>query len=142
MPTARSSARALAALIAALSLLCAAAPQAFAGVSLGGNNLAEEAESESSSSSSSSGTSNGEGKETKETSSSTTNSTFVLGIGVAVVLLMGIGFIIVRDARRRAPVSDAAVDAAVHQSHIDHQAQLRRRRARAKAARQQRKRNR
>ncbi len=141
MPTAVASRRTLAALVATFALLCAAAPQAFAGVSLGSGNLAEQAESESSSSSPSSTSTTGT-KESKEAETTNSNHTLFIGIAVAVVLLGGIGFVIVRDARRRAPVSDAATDAAVERSHLDHQSQLRRKRARAKAARQQRKRNR
>jgi hypothetical protein len=76
------------------------------------------------------------------TSSSSSNSSSLLFVGsaVAIVLLGGIAFVIVRDARRVAP----AVDGKLSQggSRGDSAARMRRRRARAKAARQQRKRNR
>jgi hypothetical protein len=77
-----------------------------------------------------------------ETTNSDSNSRLllILGVGAAVLLLGGIAFVIVRDARRVAPVGDA--DALDRGSARDSAAQLRRRRAKAKAARQQRKRNR
>jgi hypothetical protein len=79
---------------------------------------------------------------TGETTNSDSNSRLllILGVGAAVVLLGGIAFVIVRDARRVAPAGDA--DALERGSARDSAAQLRRRRAKAKAARQQRKRNR
>jgi hypothetical protein len=75
-------------------------------------------------------------------SSEPTNSDtlILLVLGAAVLLLMGIAFVIVRDARNVAPASDGELLEArsAHRSA----AVLRRRRARAKAARRQRKRNR
>jgi hypothetical protein len=75
-------------------------------------------------------------------SSSTSNSSSLLlaGGGVAIVLLGGIAFVIVRDARRVAPAGEGKV--ADGASRGNSAARMRRRRARAKAARQQRKRNR
>jgi uncharacterized protein HemX len=75
-------------------------------------------------------------------SSGTSGSTTLLFVGsiVAVVLLGGIAFMIVRDARRVAPAGDA--DLVEARSRSDSAARVRRRRAQAKAARQQRKRNR
>jgi hypothetical protein len=58
---------------------------------------------------------------------------------VGAVLLGGIAFFIVRDARSVAPVGDAL---AAGGSAQDRAARLRKRRAKAKAARRQRKRNR
>jgi len=92
-----------------------------------------------------------EPEQTETTSTATTASTssephnsdtvLVLGLGAAVVLLGGIAFMIMRDARRFAPAAD--VDLLEGGSSARHtQAALRKRRARAKAARQQRKRNR
>lgn len=63
-----------------------------------------------------------------------------LALGAAVVLLSGIAFVIVRDARRVAPAGDP--DSIERASARDSAARLRRRRMKAKAARQQRKRNR
>ena len=58
----------------------------------------------------------------------------------AIVLLLAIASVIIRDARKRAPAEDPAdVDARVSREVV---LQQRKRRAKAKAARQQRKRNR
>lgn len=75
-------------------------------------------------------------------SSGTSNSGSLLlvGSGVAIVLLGGIAFVIVRDARRVAPAAEAKLPDAG--SRGNSAVRMRRRRARAKAARQQRKRNR
>jgi hypothetical protein len=76
-----------------------------------------------------------------ETNSSSNSSTVViLALLAAGALLVGIAFVIVRDARRVAPVTDAEL--AEGGPARDSAARLRRRRAKAKAARQQRKRNR
>jgi hypothetical protein len=63
-----------------------------------------------------------------------------LVFGVAVVLLLGIGFVVMRDARKVAPVGDGPVGES--RPSRDPAARLRKRRAQAKAARAQRKRNR
>jgi len=139
VPTAVARSRPLAALVVALALLCVGAPNALAVGSLGGSSLSQEAEQELPKSSSESESAN---KETKEAETSNSNSTLLIGIIVAVVLLAGIGMVIVRDARRRAPVTDAELDAAVARSSHDNAEHLRRRRAKAKAAKKQRKRNR
>jgi hypothetical protein len=74
----------------------------------------------------------------KETRNSKT--TILIGIGAAMVLLLGIASVIVRDARRRAPAEDPGdIEARVNR---DLALAQRKRRAKAKAARQQRKRNR
>ena len=65
----------------------------------------------------------------------------LLGVGAALVLLLGIAFVIVRDARSVAPVAEGGAVSSGGGSR-NAEAQLRRRRAKAKAARQQRKRNR
>jgi len=79
---------------------------------------------------------------TATTTESTGNShtTILLAALAAVVLLSAIGFVIARDARRVAPATDA--DLAEARSGRDSAVTLRKRRAKAKAARQQRKRNR
>jgi hypothetical protein len=76
------------------------------------------------------------------TTASTSNSkkTVLIIIFVAVALLVAIGYVIVRDARRMAPAGDPQVAEA--RSAHDSAATLRKRRTKAKAARQQRKRNR
>jgi hypothetical protein len=68
------------------------------------------------------------------------NSVIFIGLGAAVALLVGIGFVIVRDARRVAPAG--AEDTVEGGSGRDMAARHRRRRAKAKAARAQRKKNR
>jgi hypothetical protein len=79
---------------------------------------------------------------TSSASTEPTNSHTValLALAAAAVLLGGIAFVIVRDARKVAPAGDP--DAIERGSARDSAARLRRRRTKAKAARQQRKRNR
>ena len=81
--------------------------------------------------------------QTSSTSSSTSGSshtTILLAMGAAVLLLSGIAFVIVRDARRVAPATEAELDGG--RGTRDTAVMMRKRRAKAKAARQQRKRNR
>jgi hypothetical protein len=73
-------------------------------------------------------------------SSSISTSTVLLALGGALVLLIAIGYVIARDARKVAPAGDGPLGEAVGARNAG--ARLRKRRARAKAARQQRKRNR
>jgi hypothetical protein len=75
-----------------------------------------------------------------ETSNTKSSSVIVIALGAAVVLLAGITFVIIRDVRRVAPADDAEM--AQRSSANDAAVALRRRRAKAKAARQARKRNR
>jgi hypothetical protein len=78
-----------------------------------------------------------------ETGSSSNSAKLILiAIAAAVVLLSAIGFVIVRDARRVAPVTEGELLDARGGNAAAAAARLRRRRAKAKAARQQRKRNR
>jgi hypothetical protein len=78
---------------------------------------------------------------TSRTSQATnTNGVLLLGLGAAVVVLAGVAFVIVRDARRVAPADETDVIEA--RSAHDSAVRLQKRRAKAKAARQQRKRNR
>ncbi len=79
---------------------------------------------------------------TSNASTGTTNTHTIalVALGAAVLVLMGIAFVIARDARKVAPAGD--VDAVERGAARDSAARLRRRRAKAKAARQQRKRNR
>ena len=81
------------------------------------------------------------GTHSAETSDNSNSSTLLfVGSAVAVVLLGGVAFVIVRDARRVAPAGDTDVIEA--RARSDSAARVRRRRAQAKAARRQRKRNR
>jgi hypothetical protein len=75
------------------------------------------------------------------TSGSSSSTVLLLSLIAAGVLLAGIAFVILRDARRVAPVPDGQVGASGRPAR-DTAVQMRKRRARAKAARQQRKRNR
>jgi uncharacterized protein HemX len=126
------------------SALLAAGPLAAianAEGSLGGSSLTEQAESQSQKSTTTSKSASESGKEST-TESSNSSSIILLGTIVSIVLLVGIGFVIVRDARRRAPVTDAELDAAEARVKHDRSAQLKRRRAKSRAAKQQRKKNR
>jgi len=80
--------------------------------------------------------------ETTGSTAPTSNSkrTVVIALVAAVALLVAIAFVIVRDARKVAPAGDPQLAEA--RSAHDSATTLRRRRAKAKAARQQRKRNR
>jgi hypothetical protein len=93
----------------------------------------------------------GQPEETKTSTTSTTASTSTSGptnnhtvillvLAAAVLLLSGIAFVIVRDARRVAPATEREMIQG--SSASDTAVRLRKRRAKAKAARKQRKRNR
>ena len=79
---------------------------------------------------------------TTTTATETTNSktVIILALVAAFALLTGIAFVIVRDARRVAPATESELSEGG--SARDSAARLQRRRAKAKAARRQRKRNR
>jgi len=114
------------------------APGALAAGGVNGSNLQELAETPEETTTSTSTTSNA-----GTSTSSTTNNqkTILIAIAVAVVILSGIGFVIARDARRVAPATDADL-AEARSGGRDPAVMLRKRRAKAKAARKQRKRNR
>jgi hypothetical protein len=80
--------------------------------------------------------------ETTASNEPTSNSkkTVIIALVAAVVVLLAIAFVIVRDARRVAPAGDPQLAEA--RSAHDSAAALRKRRAKAKAARRQRKRTR
>ncbi|MEA2208628.1 MAG: hypothetical protein QOF54_1105 [Solirubrobacteraceae bacterium] len=71
---------------------------------------------------------------------SNSKKTVIIAVGAAIVLLIAIASVIVRDARRVAPAGDGALTEG--RPGRDTAAAMRRRRARAKAAKRQRKRNR
>lgn len=120
--------------LCALLALGGAAAHAPAAMSAGLNNrLGELSERESTTTPTKTTT-------TESNSSSNSSTVVVLALLAAGALLVGIAFVIVRDARRVAPVTDAEL--AEGGSARDSAATLRRRRAKAKAARRQRKRNR
>ncbi len=80
--------------------------------------------------------------ETTGSTAPTSNSkkTVIVALVAAVALLLAVGFVIVRDARKVAPAGDPQLAEA--RSAHDSAAILRKRRAKARAARRQRKRNR
>ena len=78
--------------------------------------------------------------EKREAESALPGPLVLSGVGAAVVLLLGIAFVIVRDARSAAPVTEGGLSAGGGSRSAE--ARMRKRRAKAKAARQQRKRNR
>jgi uncharacterized protein HemX len=125
-------------MVLALALVGTAAPAAMSAALEGGNGAFNElrgAEQETTPTQTTASTA-----ATESTSSSNSGTVVVVVLAAAVALLIGIAFVIVRDARRVAPVADAQLSEGG--SARDSAARLRRRRAKAKAARRQRKRNR
>jgi ABC-type Fe3+ transport system permease subunit len=118
----------------AFALLGAAAPAAMSAEGLGSggafNRLTEPAQETT--------TSTTPTTSSVETNRSNSTTVVVLALVAAIALLIAIAFVIVRDARRVAPVTDGNSGGSVR----DPAARLRKRRAQAKAARRQRKRNR
>jgi hypothetical protein len=132
-PSTRSRALAVAISVAIFSALFAhAAPDALGAVGAGGA-FSELVESQQ--------TTTTTVATTATESSSTSNSTtlIVVALIAAVLLLMVIAFVIVRDARRVAPVTDSEL---ARRGSRDQAVRMRQRRAKAKAARRQRKRTR
>jgi hypothetical protein len=76
----------------------------------------------------------------KTESSSNSSTVIILALVAAIALLVGIAYLIMRDARRVAPVPEGQF--AEGSAARDSAARLQQRRAKAKAARRQRKRNR
>jgi hypothetical protein len=124
-------------LLLTLAVCALSSPAALAASPTGGNAFNEltEGHSEPTKSVTTSTASHG-------SSESTTNSqtVIVLALVAAVLLLVGIAFVIARDARKVAPAGDPELTAGM--ASRDWAARQRKRRAKAKAARQQRKRNR
>jgi len=124
-------------LAALLALACTPVPAALA-AGFGGNptlnKLAEEETPESTETTKAAATS------TTSSNSGISGSILVFAVGGAVVLLSGIVFVIMRDVRNVAPVTEAEFAEAGASRRSE--AAMRKRRAKAKAARQQRKRNR
>ena len=121
-----------------LALACAGAPAALAAGTSEGNALSELTKEEPTSSSTTATATTS--TETKTSEPSNSSSTILIATAVAVVFLCGIAFVIVRDARRVAPAGDS--DLIEERAGRDTAVMMRKRRAKAKAARQQRKRNR
>jgi beta-lactamase regulating signal transducer with metallopeptidase domain len=125
-------------LLVTLAVCALASPAALSATSTSGNAFSELTE--------------GQSEATKRATTSTaahvsssepaTNSqtVIILALVAAVLLLVGIAFVIARDARKVAPAGDPELAAGM--ASRDWAARQRKRRAKAKAARQQRKRNR
>jgi hypothetical protein len=124
------------ALALVLALCVAGAPAASAAEISGGSALNELTKSEPETTTTATTTTSA----VKEESTSNTSSVVFAAIGGAIVLLVGIVFVIMRDVRRVAPAGDVELTEATVAR--DAALRIRRRRAKAKAARQQRKRNR
>ncbi len=127
--------------LAALLALAVAPTWAAGAASLGGsalNNLTKgSSETETASTASTATTAT---TSTTESEPHNSHTTVLIVLGAAVLLLMGVAFVIIRDARRVAPAGDGELVEGSTSRHSE--AALRRRRAKAKAARRQRKRNR
>jgi uncharacterized protein HemX len=145
-PVPASPARSAAARAACVVLLLAlvagtGAPAAFSAGVAGGNSFNELTEGGSEAATPTTPTTATTTETTAKAESTSNSQTVILAAtGVAIVLLVGIAFVIVRDARRVAPAGD--VDMVEARSARDVAVRARKRRAKAKAARQQRKRNR
>ena len=126
------------ALMASLAL---AVPLAPAAIAAGLNEGAVSQLTEGGGEEETSATSTAASTKTASSSSSSTSSTvLIVVVGAAVVLLSGVAFVIMRDARRVPPATDVEFAQGSVSRHSE--AAMRRRRAKAKAARKQRKRNR
>ena len=129
--------------IAALVGAGACAPAAVAASAAGGESAFGELTEGGKETSTTATTPSTTTKETSTTSTSTSNTTSVvfLGLAAAAILIAVIAFLILRDARRVAPVPDGQATG-MGRSGRDPAVTMRKRRAKAKAARRQRKRNR
>jgi hypothetical protein len=133
--------RASSAVLAVLALLCGLllSPGVASASSIEGGNsfneLSQKAQEEEPRSTATTATTKNEGS-----SSGSSSKTLLIGLGAAVVLLVAIGWVIVRDARHVAPAG--AEDFTEGKRGRDAAGRQRNRRAKAKAARTQRKKNR
>lgn len=125
--------------MAALLALAAAPAWAAAAGSLGGSGALGNL-TEGSSETNTATTATTASTATKEAEPHNSRSVILVVAGAAVLLLSGVAFVIVRDARKVAPAGEAELMEGSTPRHSE--AALRKRRAKAKAARQQRKRNR
>jgi len=78
---------------------------------------------------------------TKPTETTNSKSTILLAGGAAILLLLAIGFVIARDARRVAPATEGESEERDIRAAKERALLLQKRRAKAKVARQSRKRN-
>jgi hypothetical protein len=132
----------LCAILATLVPAVVCAPAAMAASAAGGSAFSElTAGGKQTSTATTPTTTKTESTATTTTSNTNTSSVLLLGLIAAGALIAGIAFMILRDARRMAPIPDGQVTAE-GRSARDVAAMMRKRRAKAKAARRQRKRNR
>jgi len=124
--------------LALASLMACAATLPSVAAAVEGSSLQQLAEQEAHTQTATTATTATNGSSSSTTS--TSHTTVLIVMGAAVLLLAGVGIVIVRDARKVAPATEA--DITEPRSGRDAAAMMRKRRARAKAARQQRKRNR
>jgi hypothetical protein len=128
----------LAAMLAAALLSLTVAAGARATSVEGGNafnELSQKAQEEPSSTATQTTTASGETKAVTNGS-----KTILIGIGAAILLLLSVAYVIVRDAKRVAPAGDE--EYLERRASRDNAVRLANRRSKAKAARAQRKRNR
>jgi len=78
---------------------------------------------------------------TKNTETTNSKSTILIAAGAAILLLLAIGFVIARDARKVAPATEGESEEREIRAAKERALLLQKRRAKAKAARQSRKRN-
>jgi beta-lactamase regulating signal transducer with metallopeptidase domain len=136
-PTLRRAASLSLSILLTLALCAFVSPAALAATSTGGNAFNELTEGRSEAT-----TTTTASRASHVSSETATNSqtVIILALVAAVLLLVGIAFVIARDARKVAPAGDPELTAGI--ASRDWAARQRKRRAKAKAARQQRKRNR
>jgi hypothetical protein len=131
----------VAALLLAALLALACLPGLALGASLGASGFQKELTEGSPETETTTTATTATSATTEEGTAKSSGSTITIVIVVGVVLLAGVTFVIVRDARRVAPAGDAEL-AQGSSSPRHSEAAMRKRRAKAKAARAQRKRNR
>jgi hypothetical protein len=134
--------RACACMLLVLCLTAACAPLAWSAADSGADSSAEGGAFNELSKAGQEETTQTQKTETTTSTTPVSNSkkTVIIAIGAAVVLLTAIALVIVRDARHTAPATDPAVTEA--RAARDTAVTMRKRRAKAKAARKQRKRTR
>jgi beta-lactamase regulating signal transducer with metallopeptidase domain len=124
-------------LLVTLAICALASPAALSATSTSGNAFSELTEGQSEPTKRPTSTAAHVSSSEPATNSQTV---IILALVAAVLLLVGIAFVIARDARKVAPAGDPELAAGM--ASRDWAARQRKRRAKAKAARQQRKRNR
>jgi hypothetical protein len=125
-----------------LALACLPAVAFGASVGLGANQLQQEATEGSPETETTTTATTATSTATTESSTKNSGPTVLIVVAIAAALLATVAFVIVRDARRVAPAGDGGGELGEGSTPRHSEAALRKRRAKAKAARAQRKRNR